>query len=1187
MKKYLLLAVCMLCSLGVSAQFSGAGSGTSSDPYQITNAEQLFEVRNSLSAYYKLMNDIDLTEWIAAESPSQGWTPIGTTTTPFSGIFDGNNKSIKGLYINKPSVDYVGLIGYATACTISNICLVNPIVIGNNYVGTVLGGIKPAKSNVSNNVCVGGKVKGQSYVGGVIGRLLYGSGSNVNGVNVIGNYSSLSIEGNSFVGGIMGEVAGYHYSYSDAYTNIQTYNYPNIYDNCFAGVLSAKSNGGGVIGKCFIGITNNYYSCYIYMNIKRNIAGGTIKGTSNICGIIGAREGSLNSKYDWFTIMNNVCLADTISATHPYRIFSEAHANNYALSTTTLLYNNLQTTVEDDECNGSSLGLNTLMRKTTYQGFGFDFTSQWNITEGASYPYNINQTAPPTITKLTSGSKGVVSGTASGNGKVYVFVGEKMYEGTVTNGTWSVNLPGIKEKTKVGVSVQTGSLMPSPTVFQTSAVMVKKIVLDKTSLSLKAGTSAGLTATVTPTTAQNTGVTWSSSNGKVAIVSTTGKVVGVGVGTCTITCAAADGGGVTATCAITVTSNKLSDPSADYDFVDLGLPSGTLWATCNVGATSPEQFGNYFAWGETSTKESYNNWGSYKWCNGSATTLTKYCTVSKNGTVDNLTELEVEDDAATANWGRNWLTPSEEQVEELLNSEYTSTEWTTLNGVAGRLITSNSNGNSIFLPAAGCITGTSLVQTDIQCYYWTRNNVEDTPYNAYFMRFRSNVVDVIRNPRYTGLTVRPVRSPNAVVPTKGAIYAIWCAANQTLYFTKRDEALSAGDTFTPENDSSAQVISAVWSGTDVTQSGNNMPAWWTTIYTTLKNVVVESSFADVRPTSTAYWFFFCSGLTTLDLGYLDTSLATDMSGMFMGCSMLKTIYVSDLWTTSGVTNSTNMFQNCMSVVGGNGTTYDAAHIDHLYAHIDAAGNPGYLTDVLTNTETLTDGELYSNDKDTDFAHLRYVRTFSNTSWQALYVPLKLSYENWASDFEICRLNDVHQWDDDNDGEIDRTALEVIKLTSGTTEPNTPYLIRAKSAGEKTLIPANATLYAAEEQSHDVSSWNTLFTVTGSYSGISGTDMLNNGYYAMGGGALRQAASASSALNPMRWYVNVTDRNGNPKSLGEVKVMVFGEDVDGLDSVSYDVASTSQREDVFDLSGRRIVKPVRGLYIRNGKKFLIK
>ena len=458
------------------------------------------------------------------------------------------------------------------------------------------------------------------------------------------------------------------------------------------------------------------------------------------------------------------------------------------------------------------------------------------------------------------------------------------------------------------------------------------------------------------------------------------------------------------------------------------------------------------------------------------------------------------------------------------------------------------------------------------------------------MRFRSNVVDVIRNPRYTGLSVRPVRSPNAVVPVKGAIYAIWCSANQTLYFTKRDEALTAGDTFTPENESSAQVISAVWSGTDVTQSGNNMPAWWTTIYTTLKNVVVESSFADVRPTSTAYWFFFCSGLTTLDLGYLDTSLATDMSGMFMGCSMLKTIYVSDLWTTSSVTNSTNMFQNCMNIVGGNGTTYDASHIDYTYAHIDVAGNPGYLTDVLSNTEILMDGVAYTNDTDVSFGHLRYARTFSSTGWQSLYVPLRLSYEKWASEFDVARLNDVHQWDDDNDGEIDRTTLEVILLTSGTTEPNTPYLIRAKKTGEKSITPAEPVLYAAAERSYDVSSWYTLFTFTGTYSGLPGAEMQSHGYYALGGGQLVQAASAESSLSPMRWYVNVTDRDGNPKSLGEVKVMVFGEDdgeVTSLGPVSRDAFAAPESAPVFDLSGRRVAKPGKGIYVKNGRKYIVK
>ena len=86
-----------------------------------------------------------------------------------------------------------------------------------------------------------------------------------------------------------------------------------------------------------------------------------------------------------------------------------------------------------------------------------------------------------------------------------------------------------------------------------------------------------------------------------------------------------------------------------HEYVDLGLPSGTLWATCNVGANSPEEYGNHFAWGETTPKEFYS-WGTYKWCNGTANSLTKYCYDSKWGTVDNNIELVHEDDAAHVNW---------------------------------------------------------------------------------------------------------------------------------------------------------------------------------------------------------------------------------------------------------------------------------------------------------------------------------------------------------------------------------------------------------------------------------------------------------------------------------------------------------------------------------------------------------
>lgn len=140
----------------------------------------------------------------------------------------------------------------------------------------------------------------------------------------------------------------------------------------------------------------------------------------------------------------------------------------------------------------------------------------------------------------------------------------------------------------------------------------------------------------------------------------------------------------------------------EHEYVDLGLPSGTLWATCNVGANSPEEFGYFFAWGETQPKEDYS-WDTYIYCKGSENTLTKYCTNSTygyNGFTDALDELLPEDDAATANWGRGWQMPSMEQIKELFNEENTTQTLTKQNGVDGWLIRSKSNNGTLFLPAA-------------------------------------------------------------------------------------------------------------------------------------------------------------------------------------------------------------------------------------------------------------------------------------------------------------------------------------------------------------------------------------------------------------------------------------------------------------------------------------------------------
>ena len=120
-----------------------------------------------------------------------------------------------------------------------------------------------------------------------------------------------------------------------------------------------------------------------------------------------------------------------------------------------------------------------------------------------------------------------------------------------------------------------------------------------------------------------------------------------------------------------VFTEDTADASDSHEWVDLGLPSGTLWATCNVGASKPEEYGVYFAWGETEPKSNYD-WSTYKYYNGSPETMTKYCTNNDMGRVDNKTELEAMDDAATVNWGSNWQTPSKEQFEELYNSSYTT-----------------------------------------------------------------------------------------------------------------------------------------------------------------------------------------------------------------------------------------------------------------------------------------------------------------------------------------------------------------------------------------------------------------------------------------------------------------------------------------------------------------------------------
>ncbi len=294
---------------------------------------------------------------------------------------------------------------------------------------------------------------------------------------------------------------------------------------------------------------------------------------------------------------------------------------------------------------------------------------------------------------------------------------------------------------------------------QNPSIQVSNLSMSESSLTMDTGTTAQLSVTITPSNASDKTVLWVSSNENVARVDANGLVTAVAKGTCFIISLAIDGSGKIAMCEVTV-----NDAYVYHEFVDLGLPSGTLWATCNIGANSPEEYGDYFAWGET---EGYNSgktnfdWINYKWCEGSSITLTKYNTENNKGTVDDKTKLDEEDDAAYVNWGEDWRIPTNNQFNELINVNYTTTKWTTQNGVNGYIITSNSNNNSIFLPAAGYYEGSLLSLTESKGYYWSCELFMLTkPGTDYACRLNmdSRSIGLDYGSRNCGRSVRPVRA---------------------------------------------------------------------------------------------------------------------------------------------------------------------------------------------------------------------------------------------------------------------------------------------------------------------------------------------------------------------------------------------------------------------------------------------
>ncbi len=204
---------------------------------------------------------------------------------------------------------------------------------------------------------------------------------------------------------------------------------------------------------------------------------------------------------------------------------------------------------------------------------------------------------------------------------------------------------------------------------------------------------------------------------------------------------------------------------ANVQTIDLGLPSGIYWASCNVGATTPQGYGDYFAWGETETKD-YYGWTTYKYTNGGYGKMTKYCNDAShgdNGFTDMKTVLEAEDDAAAANWGNAWRMPTDAEWAELL--EHCTWEWIKYSqDTFGYVVTSKTNGNSIFLPAAGYLVDDSRYNAGMRGNYWSSSLNEDKASYARYIEFQSSKQERTQYGRFYGRSVRAVRETVFVAP---------------------------------------------------------------------------------------------------------------------------------------------------------------------------------------------------------------------------------------------------------------------------------------------------------------------------------------------------------------------------------------------------------------------------------------
>ena len=527
MKRNLTFAALFLCTLMTFAQFSGSGAGTENDPYLILNPIQLNQMRNYLNqsgVYFKLMANIDLTEFLEDENPTQGWQPVGTSSNPFKGILDGDGHTIIGLWSKRS--DYVGLFAYTHGATIKNLsldvnmqgtdhvggiagyssyttiseCSLSGSIIGDQNIGGYVGEYEDG--TFSNNKSTAIILGNGDYVGGLIGNdknstIKYCSvqSSVISSANQVGGLVGYayrctfvndsffgSVQGNDCVGGLVGrnnEGRDFNNSFAIAdvtatgddvgglagyYISIWGSSNCSCINNFSNGSVSGHNNVGGLIGE--IG-----YTQYIRKHSNRNriiksYSNAVVIGEENVGGILG-----LMTDCD---IKSCVSINTTVHATikNAGRIFGKKEDGsvgtigttdeNKGWNRTLVIVSGVAQETLDGEQHGTNASETTLKLKATYVGANWTFDADnWAIQETECYPYMSWQTAPPVITSDLVANATTISGKCIDGGTVTLEIDGKKQQVVSSGQKWTFDVDPLQAGHEVRISAQADGKVPS------------------------------------------------------------------------------------------------------------------------------------------------------------------------------------------------------------------------------------------------------------------------------------------------------------------------------------------------------------------------------------------------------------------------------------------------------------------------------------------------------------------------------------------------------------------------------------------------------------------------------------------------------------------------------------------------------------------------------------------------------